>query len=162
MNSTSLHALIVDQHFGELSSEVAELLETHLAQNAASRAEVNRIRQTLAATEHAMLRYPELARVEPPGSVEKRRVSLGRMLGAPWLAKAALIAVLAGLTGTAGFLFGKKQEITPSTSTLAMAGTTQRTPRKDSPWARYRIAPERGGLQVVRVDAPKLDNAALR
>jgi hypothetical protein len=152
MNSTSLHALIVDQHFGELSPEVAELLEAHLAQNATSRAEADRIKQTLAITEHAVLRHPELARVGTADSVEKQRISIRRLFGGGWLAKAASIALLAALAGTAGFLFGKKQETVPSTTALAMAGATQRTPRKDSPWARYRFAPEQGSMQVVRVE----------
>jgi hypothetical protein len=162
MNSRSLHALIVDQHFGELSPEVTELLETHLEQNATSRAEADRIRQTLVITEDAVLQHPELARIGIDDSAERQRNSPRRLIGASWLAKAASIALLAALAGTAGFLFGKKQENVRPTTSLAMAGATQLTPRRDSPWARYRLAPEQNGLQVVRVDTASRDNSALR
>ena len=62
MNSTSLHALVVDHHSGELSPEVAELLETYLGENADARAEALRIREALSITEETVLRHPELGR----------------------------------------------------------------------------------------------------
>jgi hypothetical protein len=162
MNPRSLHALIVDQHSGELSPEVTELLESHLEQNATARAEADRIRQTLDITGRAVLQHPELAQIGIDDSGERQRPPLHRLIGASWLAKAASIALLAALAGTAGFLFGKKQENVRPTTNLAMAGATQRTPRMDSPWARYRLAPEQDGLQVVRVDTASRENSALR
>jgi hypothetical protein len=162
MNTTSLHALIVDQHFGELSPEVAELLETHLAQNAPARVEADRVRETLAVAGEAVMRHPELAQVEPAHATAKRLVIGSRLFNASWLAKAASIAVLATLTGTVGFFVGKKQETAPPGSALFIPGTIERTPRADSPWARYRIASESGGMQVVRVDAAQLNNPAHR
>jgi len=164
MNSTSLHALIVDQHCGELSPEVADLLESHLAQDAEARAEANRIRQTLAVTEDTVFRHPELARVETVGPASAPRFSTRGGFGTSWLAKAASIALLASLTGAGGFFFGKRQDSAPSTMTLAVASTAQTSPRKDSPWARYRIVPEQkgAGIQVVRVDTANLDSATLR
>ena len=51
MNSTSLLALIVDQHSGELAPEVVELLEAYLAENADACAEAERIRNALSVTE---------------------------------------------------------------------------------------------------------------
>jgi anti-sigma factor RsiW len=164
MNSTSLHALIVDQHCGELSPEVADLLESHLAQDAEARAEANRIRQTLSVTEDAVLRHPELARVETVERASAARFAMRAGFRTSWLAKAASIALLASLTGVAGYFFGKQQGTVPSAAALAVAGTAQTSPRKDSPWARYRVVPERkgDGIQVVRVDTANLDNTTLR
>jgi hypothetical protein len=164
MNSTSLHALIVDQHCGELSPEVADLLESHLTQDAEARAEANRIRRTLAVTEDAVWRHPELARVETTERASTARFAALAGFKSSWLAKAAAISLLASLTGAAGYLFGKRQGTVPSAAALAVAGTAQTSPRKDSPWARYRIVPERKGtgIQVVRVDTANLDNTTLR
>jgi hypothetical protein len=164
MNSTSLHALIVDQHCGELSPEVADLLESHLAQHAEARAEANRIRQTLAVTEDAVLRHPELARVETIERGSTASFATRADFRTSRLAKAAAIALLASLTGSTGYLLGKRQGTVPSASTLAVASTAQASPRKDSPWARYRVVPERKGtgIQVVRVDTANLDNTTLR
>lgn len=163
MNSTSLHALIVDQHFGELSPEAAELLENHLAENAEARAEADRIRATLATTERAVLQHPELVRVEPMNPSEIRHHAAGFHL--PWLAKAAAIALLGVLTTTAGYFLGKNQGATSTPPVvLAAADQEQKPPRKDSPWARYRVTPERSGtgMRIVRVDTAKLDSSTLR
>ena len=161
MNSTSLHALIVDQQLGELSPEVAELLELHLARDSAARGEAERIKQSLAATEGAVVRHAELARIE---LVEpQRRWHFG--FGQSWLAQAASIALLAAVASTAGFFLGKKQESSslPPAAPL-LAEVEQRPPRKDSPWARYRFRPERSatGMQIVRVDPTRLNDSNLR
>jgi len=164
MNSTSLHALIVDQHLGELPPEVVELLENHLSENPGARAEADRIRQTLAVTERAVSQHPDLAPVGPIDREDPHQIPIVRSQPMSWLAKAASIALLAALASTAGFLLGKKQEATPGAATLAIANRTERPPRKDSPWARYRVAPEGAGagMRVVRVDTANLDHATLR
>jgi len=151
MNATSLHALVVDQHFGELAPEVAELLEEFLAENAKARAEAGRIREALTVTEETVRLHPELARLE----VAESHWSARGKRNFPWLARAASIAALATLTGVGGFLAGQTHQpvSNPAANT---AGDLARPPRKDSPWARYRIASDQGstGLQAVRVDAP--------
>jgi hypothetical protein len=152
MNSTSLHALIIDQHFGELSPEAAELLEAHLAQDASARAEADRIRQTLAVTGEAVVQHPELAQAEPEDVSEKRDALRHRFPDASWLAKAAAIAAFASLTWTVGFWSGKKQDVASPGPASMIATATQQPPRTDRPWARYRIASASHGLQVVRVD----------
>jgi hypothetical protein len=164
MNSTSLQALIVDQHFGELSPEVTDLLENHLAQNAEARAEADRVRQTLAVTETVVLRHPELVGAVQAASAEPERVASPRSIGISWLAKAASITLLAALASTAGFFLGRNQNRAPETSAVVASDTSQRPPRKDSPWARYRVAPERSsnGIKVVRVDTTHLENSVLR
>ena len=151
MNTPSLHALLIDQHMGELAPEVVELLEAHLAENARARAEAERIRQTLAITQQAVQVHPELARVEidddaPVQSPPRRHNRL------TWLAKAAAIAAMVGLAGAGGYIAGQKSE-TVLTAAPAPAPVAEEpaAPRKDSPWARYRIAYEPGGagLRVV-------------
>ena len=161
MNSTSLHALVVDHHSGELSPEVAELLETYLGENAGARAEALRIREALSITEETVLRHPELGRVmesKVEGASRKHRIA------SSWVAKVASIAFLALLMGGAGFFAGQRMSHSQSLPAPAIDDSTLRTPRKESPWARYRIAHERdrNGQHVVRVDTANLDNPPLR
>lgn len=153
MNTSSLHALIIDQHMGELSPEVAELLETHLAQNAEAQAEAERIRQTLDVTQQSVVLHPELARVGAEESALPSGRALGRIITA-WLAKAAAIALLAGLAGAGGYLAARKPEVLPIAKNTTAPTVLPQAPRKDSPWARYRIAHDSGGagLRVVQID----------
>jgi hypothetical protein len=160
MKTSSLHALVIDRHAGELTPEAAELLDLHLAQNAEARAEAERILASLAVMHDAVLRHPELARVMP-APVEKSVVSSPRRsFVMPWLARAAVMALFAAITGIAGFVAGRSEsgiasdEGKPSVS----------APRKASPWARYRMSfdPSGEGMQVVRVDTDKLEPNSLR
>jgi hypothetical protein len=151
MNATSLHALVVDQHFGELTPEVAELLGEYLSENATARAEASRIREALTVTEETVRLHPEVAQLE----VAESCLSARGKRDLSWLARAASIAALATLAGVGGFLAGQTHQPVSNAASNA-AQDLPRPPRKDSPWARYRIASDFGstGLQVVRVDAP--------
>jgi hypothetical protein len=147
MKPESLHALIIDQHFGELTAEASELLELHLAQNADARAEVERILTSLSVTHDAVLRHPELARVLH-APVQKSVVRVPRRSLVPsWLARAAAIALLAG---AAGFFVGRSEPRMASGDVESPA----QAPRQESPWAKYRMSfdPAGEGMQVVRVD----------
>lgn len=142
MKPESLHALLIDRHFGELSPEAAELLEHHLATHAPARAEAERLLATLTATQTAVLQHPELARV--PATTPPRRA-----LRPHWhhgLARAAAVLVLAGLAGAGGYLAGRGDPPAPIAAV---------TPRPGSPWAKYRMSfdPAGAGIQVVRVDS---------
>ena len=165
MNSTSLHALVVDHHSGELSPEVAELLETYLGENADARAEALRIREALSITEETVLRHPELGRaIESKVEDAGRRASSKRRIASSWVAKAASVAFLAVLMGGAGFFAGQRMSHSQSMPAPAIDDSTLRTPRKESPWARYRIAHERdrNGQHVVRVETANLNNPSFR
>jgi hypothetical protein len=154
MKPESLHALIIDRHFGELTPEVAELLELHLASHAGARAQAERILQSLNITRDVVLRHPELSRVI---SMEKRADPvLRRSWGMPWLARAAAVLLLAALTGVGGFLAGRSE--------LQTVTETKAVPRKESPWARYRMTfdPAGDGMQVVRVDTANLEDKSIR
>ena len=153
MKPESLHALIIDRHFGELSPEAAELLEHHLAVNAAARVEAERILQSLEFTRDAVLKHPELGRVPA-----EEAPSLPRVMKAPLkltsLARAAVVALLAALTGITGFVAGRSESRAISEKSAAPA----QSPRKESPWARYRMHfdPAGEGIKVVRVDTRDL------
>ena len=163
MNPSSLHALIIDRHFGELSPEAAELLDLHLAQNTAARAESDRILTTLGVTRDAMLQHPELARVPPQLKTVSPALASApagaRTLFSPWLARAAAIVLLGSLIATGGFMAGRSSVPSISApSTVAVAASPALSPaqRKASPWARYRMTFDASGsgMQVVRVDVP--------
>src|SRR4051794_23848678 len=105
MNPQSLHALVIDRHFGELAPEAAELLEHHLLQDPAARAEAERVLSSLTVTGEAVLRHPELARVaslQSAKSTSWRRVAI-----APWMLRAAALLFLAAIAAAAGFVTGR-------------------------------------------------------
>jgi anti-sigma factor RsiW len=153
MKPESLHALIIDRHFGELSPEAAELLEHHLAAHPAARAEAERILQSLEIAHNAVLRHPELARVPVEMHVVPRVVNMPSKM--PWLARAAALALLAG---AGGFFAGRS-----NVSTTAAIAESAPEPRRESPWAKYRMSfdPAGEGMQVVRVDTEKLETKSL-
>ena len=151
MKIESLQALIIDQHAGELSPEVEELLEAHLATKPALQVEVERIRLALKITSQTVIRHPELVRFsEREPAVEPLRK---RPTYFPQFLKVAAVLMFASVTATTGFYLGRNRSVQ-----IASDSTTEKrevpTPRKDSPWARYKMAidPKVGGIQVVRLD----------
>lgn len=155
MNTQSLHALIIDRHFGELSPEATELLAAHLAQNPQAQAEADRILGALAITEQTVLEHPELVQM---GYGEKRPAIAEPAKQKGWftlsvLAKAAAVVVLLGVSGVTGFFAGRTQPLAHPTPTVAAVNVAQQTPRSDSPWASYRLThdPSSGELRAVRV-----------
>jgi anti-sigma factor RsiW len=151
MKPESLHALLIDRHFGELSPEAAELLEHHLATHAPARAEAARLLATLNTAQAAVLQHPELARV--PATTPTRRTPRPRWT--QWLARAASFVALVGLAGAGGYLAGRGNPPPP----VAAA-----TPRAGSPWAKYRMSfdPAGAGIQVLRVDTAAQPATSLR
>lgn len=162
MKPSSLHSLVIDRHLGELSPEAAELLDLHLSKDATARAEADRILHALTATQDAVMHHPELAHVTPP--IEKTATAPARPNRAwvPWLARAAAVA----LACTAGFIVGRTDSRPPDSA--ANSGNASPfapdTPRKDSPWARYRMTfnPAGEGMQVVRVDTANLSTHSIQ
>lgn len=154
MKTESLHALIIDRHFGELSPEAVELLELHLAANEHARAEVDQILESLRLTQEAVMRHPELARVPMTNATPPKIVKKSPTM--PWMARAAAVALLAG---TAGFFAGRS-----NAPELAASSEKTPAPRKESPWAKYRMTfdPAGEGMQVVREDVDKLLPQSLR
>ncbi len=159
MKTSSLHALVIDRHFGELTSEAAELLDLHLAQNADARAEAERILTSLAVTHDAVLKHPELACVAPAPVEKATRPARHRSFIMPWLARAAMMALLAAITGVTGFFVGQSG----SRTTADADGTPAPSSRKAGPWARYRMSfdPAGEGMQLVRVDTHQLKTISI-
>lgn len=161
MKPESLHALVLDHHLGELSPEAAELLEHHLAANAPARAEAERLLQSLHATREAVLRHPELARVPVTPQAAARAVARpSRPSLMQGLARAAAVLLLAALAGVLGHMMTERLTAPATTGTPPSAPE----PRRESPWAQYRMAfdPAGEGVRVVRVDAGKLEPKSLR
>lgn len=161
MNPSSLHALVIDRHFGELSPEATELLELHLEENARAQAEAQRILRALAVTQRTVMQHPELARLplmEKTPSSPAPQPWIWTSLS-PWLARAAAVLLLATLTGAGGFLAGRSSASSSAINAPeAKVPAPATAPRKESPWARYRMTfdPAGKGMQVVRVDTLNL------
>jgi anti-sigma factor RsiW len=151
MKPESLHALVIDHHAGELPPEVADLLEVHLATHPPARAEADRILNAQHITRRTVLQHPELGRVLPLVIARAQAVP-PRQARSVWT-KAAAILTFSALTATGGFYAGSARSGHDSTPS-AVASTAPIKPRKDSPWARYRMAldPQGTGMQVVRVE----------
>jgi hypothetical protein len=147
MKPESLHALVIDHHAGELPPEVADLLEAFLTTNASAREEADRLLNALDVTSRTVKLHPELSRCMEPILPPKVR-----QINVPMWLKAAAVIALAALTSVGGFFAGKTHS---GASTIA--SSTPLAVRKDSPWAKYRMAvdPGGGGMQVVRVDLPQ-------
>lgn len=151
MKLESLQALIIDQHAGELLPEVEELLEAHIATKPALQVEVERIRLALKITSQTVIRHPELVRfAEREPAVEPLRK---RPTYIPQFLKVAAVLMFASVTATTGFYIGSKRSVQIASENTAEKPAAPNT-RKNSPWARYKMAidPKVGGIQVVRVD----------
>ncbi len=148
MKPESLHALVIDQHSGELSPEMVELLENYLATNPAARDEAARIVEVLRLTGEAVVQHPECVRVFSRAEI-KLVPEVRRKWTQPLWLKAAAVMVFSALTAAGGFYVGSARS-----GAVVVASAAPVAPRKDSPWARYRMAldPLGGGMQVVRVD----------
>lgn len=137
----SLQSLIIDRHFGEISSEEAKTLEARLATEPEARAEAEKILATLATVRRTVLAHPELAKGTEQAA-ERMHVSAH----GNWLALAAAAVFLVALGGSVGFWVG---HASPSAKSCQASG-----PIEKSPWTRYRIASNPGGagFQVVRLE----------
>ena len=151
MKLESLQALIIDQNAGELSLEVEDLLEAHLATKPALQVEVERIRLALEITSQTVIRHPELVRLPERGPIVESRREMPKYF--PQFLKVAAVLMLASVTATTGFYFGSNRSVQIASENTAEKPVAPNT-RKDSPWARYKMAidPKVGGIQVVRVD----------
>ena len=158
MKPESLHALVIDQHSGELSPEMEELLEAYLATHAAAREKAARMVEVLRLTGETVARHPECVRVFSPSEIKPVRETQHKWAPPLWL-KAAAVVAFSTLTAAGGFHLGSTR---PGDSGIASEAPA--APRKDSPWARYRMAldPLGGGMQVVRVDTSNLSAKSIQ
>ena len=152
MKSTTLHALVIDHHLGELPPEVEELLLHHLATNPGARAEAEHILAALQTTQETVIAFPELAQPSPEVTAPTLLSPKNR---APWLRRVAIAALFAAATSGAYFA-GK--------FSIGTANETVSSPPKTSPWARYRMTPASNGsgMTVVRVDRSGNENIPIQ
>lgn len=150
MNADHFEALVIDEHFGELTPEVSALLHAYLAAHPEARAQAADIRATLSLAKQTLEQHPELARV----TAAEAGLRAPLVQAAPrqqWkpLAAAAALALLAA---AGGFHYGSQRSSPPPVVAQEPAAPAQK-----SPWTRYRmvIDPQGQGMQVVRVDEPK-------
>ncbi len=143
MNPQSLQALIIDDHCGELSPEASELLHHILATDPIAHAEAERIKASINITSQTINAHPNLI----PQPSPPQRPLIVRVPS--WLIKAAAIIVIALLAGTSGYMAGRSQ----TAGSVQLVADSHLSPRKDRPWARYRLTPDptNGGLRVVRI-----------
>jgi hypothetical protein len=150
MNSNTLHALVIDRHFGELSPEAVELLNHYLDQHADARVETERLVRTLAVTGQTVMLHPELvvrATTPPPDMVKRPFVMR------PWLQRAAAAALLAA-SAAGGFMAGRSSSEAVSAAKPPAPPSSPAGSATHAPWARYRMAfnSTTSAMQVVRVD----------
>lgn len=149
MKKEHLNALVIDRHFGELSAEVAALLDAYLASHPEAQAEAAHVIESLDLTGRTLTQHPELVRLEEPEPVVRAPMMLAPK--GPMWARAAAVALFAALAATGGFYAGSNRspEASFSKNTEIMSPTPHGKP---SPWTRYRMTADPvGGMQVVRV-----------
>ena len=164
MKLESLHTLVIDHHFGELTPEASELLELYLAKDTAARAEAVNVLTSLEATREAVVRHPDLGQVSSaPAPVRRDQPSL---FAQSRFAKAAALILFGLLIGGGGFMAGRMElnhtvHSSPG-SGRAESAVADSGPRKTSPWAQYRMTfdPVGEGVRVVRVDLNHLERDA--
>lgn len=153
MTPESFHALIIDHHFGELTPDVAELLQTHLDEHPEAEAERRRILVALDATGRATDQFPRLIQINPAPVQRNEAARRGDAVQA-WL-KAAAVVAFAAMTGSIGYVAGRSSSTSSTNVSPKLAAAPPLHP-SSSPWARYRMAPSPigGGFRVIRIDSP--------
>lgn len=153
MKSESLHALIIDHHFGELAPDVAELLEDYLHDHPEAEAERHKILAALDAAGRATYRFPHLVQFNP-ASVSATPAVRWRFATHTWL-KAAAVVAFASISGSVGYFAGRS-ELTSSIRTAPALASGVMMKSSSSPWARYRMtpSPSGAGFRVTRIDTP--------
>jgi len=149
MNSETLRALLADRELGELSSDVAELLDAYLEVVPAARAEADAVTRAVHTTRETIRRFPDLAPALET-KVEPRGIPLVHWL-VPQLTRAAALVAVAALAGWLGYRAG----LTTAHSGATQASNTTATPVADSRfqglWTHYQVAydPHRGAFIVA-------------
>ena len=133
MKSEVLRALLVDRELGELSPDAKELLDAYLEAVPSTRAELDTATRTLSVASEAVRRFPELTRTSERDAERKITPIVPWLV--PWLAWAAVLVAVAGLSAWIGYH-------------AATSGGTNRTEaharvaehRFEGLWSRYQVA----------------------
>lgn len=155
MKPETLDALLVDRELGELPPDVTELLDAYLELAPEARREAIVMAQTVRTTREAVQHFPELAQ----GTEVQHPSNIAPMVSwlAPWLARAAALAAVAGLGAWLGYRAGSgsvpadRARSAENPEVKMLASRQAGTGSKDL-WARYEIAYDRhrGAFTVAK------------
>jgi hypothetical protein len=134
MKPEALRALLVDRELGELPPDVKELLDAYLEAVPSARAEEDATTRTMSVARETIRRFPELARTSET-ETEPNIVSMIPWL-APWLARAAALIAVAGLSVWIGYRAG----VAGGTADKSVATARAADHRFDGLWTRYQVA----------------------
>jgi hypothetical protein len=140
MTPETLRALLMDRELGELSPDIAALLDAYLAASPEARVESEATARTINTTRETVRRFPELA---PRADAESEDKVVPIIF---WLTRIAALAAVVAVSAWGGFWFGSANVRSNSPAT-----TTQSTAhRYDGLWSRYQVARDsRRGTYVV-------------
>lgn len=145
MTTKQLEALLIDQALGEMSGEIAALLEAWLEKTPEHRDLAGEIRRAVGIAEVAVVSRP--LDLEPAEIVAFPAI---RVRSVERLRRAAAVAILGVAIGL-GYLVGKGKD---DSSTAGMTAAKPETAPASSPWARYRVD-DNGRLAVILPTAPQ-------
>jgi hypothetical protein len=134
MKPEVLRALLADRELGELSPDVKELLDAYLEAVPSARAELDATTRTMSVARETVRRFPDLARTSEM-ETEPNIVSMIPWL-VPWMARAAALIAVAGLSVWIGYRAGVSGG--SADKTVAVARTADH--RFDGLWTRYQVA----------------------
>lgn len=133
MKTETLQALLLDRELGELSPEVAELLEAYLAEHPAALGESEAAVHTVNTMRETVRRFPHLVAVaEPP---EGGRVVAVRSWRYPWLLRAAALIMATSVAAWLGYEGGRS-----GTTPGNVAAGQKQGGQFDGLWTQYQVA----------------------
>jgi hypothetical protein len=146
MKPEILRALLVDAELNELPPDVEELLDAYLQAVPAARAEVDATTRVVSVARETIRRFPDLA----PTSNTKTEPEIAPIIYwlTPWLAHAAALIAVAGLSLWIGYRAGSSGSGVGKTEAVAHAVDH----RFDGLWTRYQVAydPHRAAFVVEK------------
>jgi hypothetical protein len=134
MKPEVLRALLIDRELGELSPDVKELLDAYLEAVPAARAEAETSTRTLSVARETIRRFPDLARTGEAESEPNIVPMLPWLI--PWLARAAALIAVAGVSVWIGYRAGVTDGGADKTAAVAHVADH----RFDGLWTRYQVA----------------------
>jgi hypothetical protein len=134
MNPETLRGLLVDRELGELAPDIVELLAAYLEAVPAARSEADAMARTVSTARETVRHFPDLT----PTSEAEAEPRVIPMISwfAPWLARAAALVAVAGLSAWIGYHAGVSGSSSGRTEVVARAADH----RFDGLWTRYQVA----------------------
>ena len=138
MNPETLRALLVDRQLGELTPDVAGLLDAYLEAVPSARAEADAVARTVSTTRETVCRFPDLA---PTSGTEPKPWIMPIVCWfAPRLVRTAALIVVAVLAGWLGYRAGHGASPSGTMRVGGPAATHIADSRYKSLWTQYQVA----------------------